>query len=159
MSDKIITNIWYDIGQAQEAAEFYVSLLPDSRIDAITVNPADNPSMKAGGVLCVEFTLAGGRYLALNGGPMFPQTEAMSLMIETEDQAETDRLWNAFIDNGGTESQCGWLKDKWGVSWQITPKRLNALMKDPVRGKAAMEAMLKMKKIDIAALDAAAAKA
>lgn len=157
MSDKILACIWYDLDQAQRAAELYVSLLPDSRIDRITRSPVDNPSMKAGGVLTVEFTLAGRAYMGLNGGPMFQQSEAVSFMILTEDQAETDRLWDALIANGGQESACGWLKDPWGVSWQITPRRLMELTTDPLRGKAAMEAMMTMQKIDIAALDAAVA--
>lgn len=162
MSDKIIPCIWYDLGQAREAAEFYVSLgLPDSRIDSVHSSPVDNPSMQAGGELMVQFTLAGRGYVGLNGGPNFPQTEAISFQIRTDDQAETDRLWNAIVGNGGRESQCGWCKDRWGVNWQITPKRLMAFYDDPnpARTKAAFNAMLTMKKIDIAALEAAADKA
>lgn len=159
MSDKIIPCLWYDLGQARPAAEFYVSLgLPDSRIDSVSNSPADNPSTRAGAELVVEFTLAGRRYMGLNGGPMFQHTEAVSLMILTEDQAETDRLWDAIVGNGGRESQCGWCKDRWGVNWQITPKQLMAFHADPnpARAKAAFEAMMTMRKIDIAALQAAA---
>jgi predicted 3-demethylubiquinone-9 3-methyltransferase (glyoxalase superfamily) len=155
---KITPCLWYNY-DGEEAANFYVTLFPDSRIDRVQRSPADNPSMKEGGVLVVEFTLAGQRYVALNGGPLFPFTEAVSMMVRTEDQEETDRLWDALTGNGGEESQCGWLKDKWGLSWQITPKRLLELMSDPDKDKAkrVMEAMLEMRKIDIAALERAAA--
>lgn len=159
MTDKIVPCIWYDKGQARAAAEFYVSLgLPDSRIDRMTPSPADNPSARAGEDLVVEFTLAGRPYMALNGGPQFPQTEAVSFVVLTDDQAETDRLWDAIVGNGGQESVCGWCKDRWGVSWQITPRRLMAFYDDPdpARTRAAFEAMMTMKKIDIAALEAAA---
>ena len=154
---KIIPCLWYD-GDAEDAANFYVTLLPDSRIDNVQRSPADNPSMKAGGVLVVEFTLAGQGYIGLNGGPQFKFTEAVSFQVRTEDQAETDRLWNALVGNGGEESQCGWLKDRWGLSWQITPKRLLELMgdSDPGRARRAMEAMLGQRKIDIAAIERAA---
>lgn len=159
MSDKILPCIWYDLGQARAAAEFYVSLgLPDSRIDRVVRSPADNPSGPAGAELVVEFTLAGRRYIGLNGGPQFPQSEAVSFMILTEDQAETDRLWDAIVGDGGQESMCGWCKDRWGVSWQITPRRLMAFYDDPnpARTRAAFEAMMGMRRIDIAALEAAA---
>lgn len=159
MTDKIVPCIWYDKGQARAAAEFYVSLgLPDSRIDRMTPSPADNPSARAGEDLVVEFTLAGRPYMALNGGPQFPQTEAVSFIVLTDDQAETDRLWDAIVGNGGQESVCGWCKDRWGVSWQITPHRLMAFYDDPDPActRAAFEAMMTMKKIDIAALEAAA---
>ena len=154
---KITPCLWYN-HNGEEAANFYVTLFPDSRIDNVQRSPADNPSMKEGGVLVVEFTLAGQHYIALNGGPQFPFTEAISLQVRTEDQEETDRLWDAFLANGGEESQCGWLKDRWGLSWQITPKRLLELMGDPDRDRArrAMEAMLTMRKIDIAAVERAA---
>ena len=159
MTEKITPCLWYDTGQARPAAEFYMSLgLPESRIDAVHASPADNPSGKAGDELVVEFTLAGRSFVGLNGGPIFPQTEAVSFMIHTEDQAETDRLWNAIVDNGGAESQCGWCKDRWGVSWQITPRRLLEFYTDPnpARARAAFDAMMKMQKIDIATLEAAA---
>jgi predicted 3-demethylubiquinone-9 3-methyltransferase (glyoxalase superfamily) len=154
---KITPCLWYD-GDAEEAANLYVTLFPDSRVDNVQRSPADNPSMKEGGVLVVEFTLAGQSYIGLNGGPQFPFTEAVSLQVRTEDQSETDRLWDALIANGGEESMCGWLKDRWGLSWQITPKRLLELIGDPDRDRArrAMEAMLQMRKIDIAAIEKAA---
>ena len=159
MSDKITPCIWYDLGQAKAAAEFYVSLgLPDSRIDNVALSPADNPSSPQGAELLVEFTLAGRSFLGLNGGPIFQQSEAVSFIITTEDQAETDRLWDAIVGNGGQESQCGWCKDRWGVSWQITPRALMDLHREanPARAKAGFEAMMTMKKIDIAAILAAA---
>ena len=154
---KIRPCLWYD-GTAEEAANFYVTLLPDSRVDNVQRSPADNPSMKEGGVLVVEFTLAGQQYIGLNGGPLFLFTEAVSFQVLTDDQAETDRLWEALTANGGEESQCGWLKDRWGLSWQITPKRLLELVgdSDPDRARRAMEAMLKMRKIDIAEIERAA---
>lgn len=158
-ADKIVPCIWYDLGQARRAAEFYVSLgLPDSRIDNVQQSPADNPSSPAGEELVVEFTLAGRRFMGLNGGPAFPQSEAVSFQILTDDQAETDRLWDAIVRNGGRESQCGWCKDRWGVNWQITPRRLMAFYADPnpARARAAFQAMMTMGKIDIAALEAAA---
>ena len=155
--DKIIPCLWYNYN-AEEAANFYVTLLPDSQIDNIVRSPADTPSNKAGDVLVVEFTLAGRRYVGLNGGPMFRFTEAISFQIRTEDQEETDRLWNAIVSNGGEESMCGWCKDRWGLSWQIIPKRLLELNSDPdpARARRAMEAMLKMRRIDIAAIERAA---
>jgi len=159
MSDKITPCIWYDKGQAVAAAEFYMSLgLPDSRIDKVHASPSDNPSGKAGEDLIVEFTLAGRSFLGLNGGPIFPQTEAVSFIIQTSDQAEIDRLWNAIVADGGAESVCGWCKDRWGVNWQITPRRLMEFYTDPdpARARAAFDAMMNMKKIDIAALEAAA---
>jgi predicted 3-demethylubiquinone-9 3-methyltransferase (glyoxalase superfamily) len=153
----ITTCLWYD-GNAEEAANFYVTLFPDSRVDNVARSPSETPSGPEGMVLVVEFTLAGKPYIGLNGGPQFPFTEAVSFQVRTEDQAETDRLWDALIANGGEESQCGWLKDRWGLSWQITPQRLLDLIgdKDHGRAKRAMDAMLKMKKIDIATVEAAA---
>ncbi len=158
MSDKIVPCLWFD-GDGEEAARFYVSLLPDSRIDSVNRSPVDTPSGPADSVLTVEFTLAGRRYLALNGGPNFTFDEAVSFMVMTEDQAETDRLWDALTANGGRENVCGWLKDRWGLSWQITPRRLMELTTDAnrARAKAAMTAMMSMRKIDIAALDRAVA--
>ncbi|MBA4809263.1 VOC family protein [Brevundimonas sp.] len=160
MTDKIIPCLWYD-DDGEAAARFYVSLLPDSRIDAVHRSPIDTPSGSADTVLMVEFTLAGRSYLALNGGPAFKLNPAVSFMIMTDDQAETDRLWNALIADGGEESQCGWLTDRWGLSWQITPRRLMQLTTDPdqARAKAAMSAMMKMRKIDIATLERAVADA
>ena len=158
MSDKIIPCLWFD-GDAEAATAFYVSLLPDSRITAINRSPVDTPSGPEGSVLTVQFVLAGRQYLALNGGPNFRFTEAVSFMVMTEDQAETDRLWDALLADGGSESACGWLKDRWGLSWQITPRRLMELTTDPnpARAKAAMQALMGMIKIDIAALDRAVA--
>lgn len=154
---KITPTLWYD-GTAEEAARFYVTLLPDSRIDAVNRSPIDTPSGPAGMVLTVIFTLAGQRFCGLNGGPQFPHTEAVSFMIETEDQAETDRLWDAIASNGGKPGPCGWIKDRWGVWWQITPRRLLELATDRDSGRArrAMQAMMQMGKIDIAALELAA---
>ena len=158
MADKIIPCLWFD-GDAEAATAFYVSLLPDSRVTAVNRSPVDTPSGPAGSVLTVQFVLAGHDYLALNGGPAFRFTEAVSFMVMTEDQAETDRLWDALIADGGQESECGWLKDRWGLSWQITPRRLMDLTTDPdpARAAAAMQAMMTMRKIDIAALDRAVA--
>ena len=148
---KIAPCLWYD-NEAEEAAKFYVSLLPNSRIDRIMKSPADTPSGKAGTVLLVEFTLAGQRFQGLNGGPMFKFTPAVSLSIDCKDQAEVDRLWDAILKNGGKESQCGWITDRWGLSWQIVPHGIQDLYDDPVKGKRAMEAMMKMVKLDMAAL-------
>ncbi len=153
---KIVPFLWFD-GQAEEAARYYVSLFPDSRIDRITRTSVDTPGAKSGSVLTVEFTLAGTRYVAMNGGPGFPFTEAISLQVATADQAETDRLWEA-LSSGGAEIQCGWLKDRWGLCWQVTPVRLTELLadSDPDRAGRVMEAMMPMVKIDIAALERAA---
>lgn len=143
-------------GQAEEAARFYVSLLPDSQIDRVTRSPVDMPGGKVGTVLIVEFTLAGTQYIALNT-PGFSFTEAISFQIACADQAETDRLWAALTADGGSEIACGWLKDRWGVFWQVTPTRLMELVKDPDQDRArrAMEAMMNMVKIDIAELERA----
>ena len=145
-------------GQAEEAARFYVSLLPESRIDHVLHSPLDTPGGVAGTVLLVEFTLGGRPFIALNT-PGFTFTEAVSFTIACADQAETDRLWAALTANGGSEIACGWLKDRWGVFWQVTPTRLMELIKDPDRERArrAMEAMVKMIKIDIAEVERAAA--
>ena len=162
IASKITPCLWYD-GAAEEAARFYVTLLPDSRVDAVNRAPmntlAEHGGLVAGQVLTVLFTLAGQSFCGLNGGPVFPQTEAVSFMITTEDQAETDRLWDAIVGNGGQESECGWCKDRWGVSWQITPRRLLELTSDtdPVRARRAMAAMMTMRRIDVAALEAAVA--
>ncbi|MBI3843790.1 MAG: VOC family protein [Planctomycetes bacterium] len=149
--------LWFD-GQAEPAARFYVSLLPNSKIDRVNRSPVDTPSGPAGMVLTVEFTLAGNPCIALNGGPQYEFTEAVSFQIVCETQAEVDRLWAALTRDGGEEGQCAWLKDRWGLSWQVVPRRLHELLSDPDRARAqrAANAMLKMKKIDIAALERAA---
>ena len=153
---KITPCLWFD-GVAEEAANFYVSLLPDSRIDRIDRAPADNPSTSAGAVLLVEFTLAGQPFLGLNGGPQFPFTEAVSFSIECEDQAEVDRLWSALTADGGKPVQCGWLKDRYGLSWQIVPKAMNRMLgsTDKAAAKRAFEAMMQMVKLDVAELERA----
>ena len=148
--------LWYD-GTALEAARFYAEVFPDSGIRAIHLAPGDYPNGKEGDVLTVEFTVVGIPCLGLNGGPAFRQTEAFSFQVATEDQAETDRLWNAIVGHGGQASACGWCKDRWGVSWQITPRALTAAIADPDRAAArrAFQAMMEMQKIDIAAIEAA----
>lgn len=153
---KITPCLWFD-GQAEEAANFYVSLLPDSRVDEEVRAPTDYPAGKAGDVLTVDFTLAGQKFVGLNGGPEFHFNEAVSFQIHTEDQAETDRLWDALIAGGGKPVACSWLQDRYGLSWQIVPKRLTQLIGDPdrARAKRAMEAMMQMVKIDIAELERA----
>ncbi len=150
--------LWFD-GKAEEAATFYTSLLPDSSVDKIWRSPSDTPSGPAGMVLTVDFTLAGQRFQALNGGPEFTFNEAVSVVIECEDQAEVARLWDALTADGGEPGPCGWLKDRFGLSWQIVPRRLNELVEDPdpERARRAMEAMLQMGKIDVAELELAAA--
>lgn len=154
--DKVVPFLWFD-DAAEEAARLYVSLLPDSRIDGVQRAPADTPSGPAGKVLTVRFTLAGRPFIALNGGPQYPFTESVSFQVACDDQAEVDRLWAALTD-GGAEGACGWLKDRWGLSWQIVPRRLPQLLGDPDAGRSrrAMEAMLGMRKLDIAALERAA---
>ena len=149
---KISPCLWFD-GEAEEAARFYVSLLPDSRIERVQKNVTDSPAGKAGSVLVVDFTLAGQSFMALNGGTRFEYTHAVSFHVDCADQAEVDRLWNALSD-GGTEVQCGWLKDRYGVSWQIVPTVLPKMLGDPDQAKArrVMEAMMQMIKIDIAGL-------
>jgi predicted 3-demethylubiquinone-9 3-methyltransferase (glyoxalase superfamily) len=153
---KVTPFLWFD-GQAEDAARFYVSLLPDSRIDRVTRSPADTPSGPAGMVLTVGFTLSGTPFVGLNGGPQFRFTEAVSFQIMCADQAEVDRLWTALSD-GGAEGRCGWLKDRWGLSWQIVPVRLHELLADadPNRSRRAMEAMLRMNKLNVAELERAA---
>ena len=141
---------------AEEARRFYAATFPDSRVTAVRRAPADYPSGKAGDVLTVEFTVAGIPCLGLNGGPAFRQTEAFSFQIATDDQAETDRYWNAIVGNGGAESACGWCKDRWGLNWQITPRTLTeAMAAGGAEAKRAFEAMMTMRKIDVAAIDAA----
>jgi predicted 3-demethylubiquinone-9 3-methyltransferase (glyoxalase superfamily) len=147
--------LWFE-SQALEAAEFYTSMFPNSSILAVQRAPADTPGPKAGAVLMVQFKLAGQSYQALNGGPHDKFNDAVSMSVTCEDQSEVDRLWSALTADGGKPVRCGWLKDKYGLSWQIVPKRLPALLADPGKGKRVMEALLKMVKIDIAALEGAA---
>jgi predicted 3-demethylubiquinone-9 3-methyltransferase (glyoxalase superfamily) len=153
---KVTPCLWFD-GQAEAAARFYVSLLPGSHIDRVLRSPAQTPSGPEGSVLVVNFTLAGSKFTGLNGGPQFPFTEAVSFTIACDDQAEVDRLWTA-LSNGGSEGRCGWLKDRWGLSWQIVPTRLHELLSDPDANRSgrAMKAMLKMNKLVIADLEKAA---
>ena len=148
--------LWYD-GGAVEAAQFYAKTFPDSKVGRVMRAPGDFPSGKEGDVLTVEFTVMGIPCLGLNGGSAFKQTEAFSFQVATEDQAETDRLWNAIVGNGGQESACGWCKDKWGLSWQITPRVLSEAITDPdpAVAKRAFEAMMEMRKIDVARIEAA----
>ena len=155
MTPHIQPCLWFD-GKAEDAANFYAATFPDSHVDAVHRAPTDYPAGKAGDVLTVEFTVLGMRFLGLNGGPQFQFDEAVSFQVITEDQAETDRYWEALTTNGGSESQCSWCKDRFGLSWQITPRRLTELFNEGgERGKRAFEAMMTMSKIDIAALDAA----
>jgi predicted 3-demethylubiquinone-9 3-methyltransferase (glyoxalase superfamily) len=156
VANKNMICLWYD-GTALDAARFYAETFPDSTVGTIQRAPGDYPNGKRGDVLTVEFTVIGIPCFGLNGGPEFKHNEAFSFQIATDDQAETDRLWNAIVRNGGQESQCGWCKDKWGVSWQITPRALIAALsdRDPEAAKRAFEAMMPMKKIDIAAIEAA----
>ena len=148
--------LWYDRG-AEEAARFYAATFPNSTVGAVHRAPSDYPSGKKGDVLTVEFTVLGVACLGLNGGPVFKQSEAFSFLVTTEDQAETDRYWNAIVNNGGEESMCGWCKDKWGLSWQITPRVLMeaTTSADPAVAKRAFDAMMQMKKVDVAAIEAA----
>ncbi len=148
--------IWYD-GTAQDAAKFYAATFPNSSVDAVHHAPGDYPSGKQGDVLTVEFTVMGIPCLGLNGGPAFKHTEAFSFQVATDTQEETDRLWNAITDNGGQSSACGWCKDKWGLSWQITPRVLiDAITNpDPAAAKRAFQAMMEMTKIDIATIESA----
>ena len=147
--------IWYDT-DAEAAAHFYAATFPDSAASAVHRAPSDYPGGKKGGVISVEFTVAGVACLGLNGGPIFKHNEAFSFQIETDDQIDTDRYWQAIVSNGGQESQCGWCKDRWGVSWQITPRVLNeAIAAGGEEARRAFEAMMGMKKIDVAAIRAA----
>jgi len=148
--------LWYE-GDAEEAANFYAATFPDSRVGAVNRSPSDTPGNKEGDVLTVEFTLLGTPCVGLNGPPIFKHNESFSFQVHTDTQEETDRYWDAIVGNGGEESVCGWCKDKWGVSWQITPRILIEATTgaDKAAGKRAMEAMMAMKKIDIAAIEAA----
>jgi len=156
MASKNTICLWYD-GNAEEAANFYARTFPDSRVGAVRRAPSDFPSGKQGDVLTVDFTVCGVACLGLNGGPAFKHSEAFSFQIATDDQAETDRLWNAVVGNGGQQSACGWCKDKWGLSWQITPRALTDGIADPdpAVSKRVFDAMMTMTKIDVAAIEAA----
>lgn len=156
MTPKSTVCLWFD-RDALDAANFYAATIPDSSVGAVLRAPGDFPDGKQGDVLTVEFTVAGIPCIGLNGGSAFQQSEAFSFQIATEDQAETDRLWNAIVDNGGEESACGWCKDRWGLSWQITPRTLTNGIADPdrVAAKRVFDAMMTMRKIDIVAIERA----
>jgi predicted 3-demethylubiquinone-9 3-methyltransferase (glyoxalase superfamily) len=156
-TDPMITCLWFDHGQARGAAEFYASVFPDSHVGAVQRAPSDFPGGEEGDELTVEFTVLGQSFVGLNGGPTFTPNEAVSFMVVTEGQAETDRYWNAIVDNGGEESACGWCKDRWGFSWQITPRVLLDALNGPdaAAAKRAFDAMMPMTKIDVAAIEAA----
>ena len=153
---RMITCLWFDQGKAREAAEFYASVFPDSHVGKAHASAVDIPSAKLGEDLTLEFTVLGQSYLGLNGGPNFKPNEAVSFMVLTDDQEETDRYWDAIVGNGGQESECGWCKDRWGLSWQITPGALtDALAAGGDEAARAFAAMMTMRKIDVAAIEAA----